>query len=122
MGRTSLTSHKIDTGDQRPIKQQPRRLPFSKLETAQNARARGHGMVERFNQTLENGLSMFVNDHQTDWDKHIPLLLMAYRTAKHQTTKLTPSRMIFGREIKLPIDLWAGRPEDSRMADGPTYI
>ena len=66
---------------------------------------------------------MFVNDHQTDWDKHIPLLLMAYRTAEHQTTKLTPSRMMFRREIKLPIDLWAGRPQDSRMAeDGPTYV
>ena len=65
------------------------------------------GMVERFNQTLENGLSMFVNEHQTDWDKHIPLLLMASRTAEHGTTKITPSRMMFRREIKLPIDLWA---------------
>ena len=37
MGRTSLTPHKIDTGDQRPIKQQPQCLPFSKLETAQTA-------------------------------------------------------------------------------------
>ena len=48
MGRTSLTSHKIDTGDQRPIKQQPRRLPFSKLETAQNAIKEMHeqGVIE----------------------------------------------------------------------------
>jgi hypothetical protein len=65
---------------------------------------------------------MFVNDHQTDWDKHIPLLLMAYRTVEHGTTKVTPSRMIFGREIKLPVDLWAGRPEDSYVAEnGPIY-
>ena len=81
------------------------------------------GMVERFNQTLENGLSLFVNDYQTDWDKHIPLLLMAYRTAEHGITKVTPSRMMFGREIKLPVDLWAGRPEDSYVAEnGPTYV
>ena len=32
MERTSLTSHKIDTGNQRPTKQQLRHLPDSKLE------------------------------------------------------------------------------------------
>jgi hypothetical protein len=37
MGRTSLTSHKIDTGDRKPIKQQPRRLPLAKVDIAQEA-------------------------------------------------------------------------------------
>jgi hypothetical protein len=38
IGRTSLTSHKIDTiGDQKPIKQQPRRLPLAKVDIAQEA-------------------------------------------------------------------------------------
>ena len=48
MGRTSLTSHDIDTGSQRPMKQQPRRLPYSKLETAQNAIKEMHeqGVIE----------------------------------------------------------------------------
>lgn len=44
------------------------------------------GMVERFNATLEKNLRMFVNDHQTDWDKHIPLFVLAYRSAVHETT------------------------------------
>ena len=39
------------------------------------------GMVERFNQTLEAQLSKFVNDHHSDWDECVPLLLMAYRTS-----------------------------------------
>lgn len=39
------------------------------------------GMVERFNRTLEAQLSKFVEDHQQDWDTHLPLLLMACRTA-----------------------------------------
>ena len=30
MGHTDLVTHKIDTGDARPIKQPPRRLPASK--------------------------------------------------------------------------------------------
>ena len=48
MGRTSLTSHKIDTGNQRPTKQQLRHLPDSKLETAQNVIKKMHeqGVIE----------------------------------------------------------------------------
>ena len=70
------------------------------------------GMVERFNRTLENGLTMFVNENQTDWDQHIPLFLMAYRTAVHVSTKVTPSKMMLGREMRVPIDLWSGKPEE----------
>ena len=33
-GRTNLVQHKIDTGDARPIKQNPRRLPLAKREEA----------------------------------------------------------------------------------------
>lgn len=70
-------------------------------------------MVERFNRTLEVGLAMFVNDNHSDWDKHIPLFLMAYRTAVHETTKVTPSQMMLGREMRVPIDLWIGRPVEN---------
>ena len=44
------------------------------------------GIVERFNQTIENQLANFVQDHQRDWDQHIPSLLTSYRTAEHDTT------------------------------------
>ena len=49
------------------------------------------GMVERFNQTIESQLSNYVEDHQRDWDKHIPFLLMAYRTAVHEATGHSPN-------------------------------
>jgi len=35
LGRTNIESHKIDTGDTRPIKQVPRRLPFRLKEQVQ---------------------------------------------------------------------------------------
>ncbi len=43
-------------------------------------------MVERYNRTLEHQLAIFVNENQKDWDQHIPLLLMSYRTAIHEFT------------------------------------
>ena len=69
------------------------------------------GMVERYNRTLEAQLSMFVETHHRDWNQYISYLLMAYRTAVHESTKCTPAKLMLGHEIRLPIDLVFGKPE-----------
>jgi hypothetical protein len=38
-------------------------------------------------------LSAFVNEHQNDWDEHLPYISMAYRAAEHETTGITPDRL-----------------------------
>lgn len=77
-------------------------------------RPQSDGMVERFNRTLEDQLAKYVDEHQKDWDRHVPFLMMAYRTAVHQSTGFTASKLMLGREIRLPMDLMFGRPHDSR--------
>ncbi|MCG8624913.1 MAG: DDE-type integrase/transposase/recombinase, partial [Proteobacteria bacterium] len=79
------------------------------------------GMVERLNRTLETQLSMFVEDHQKDWDVYLPMLMMAYRTAIHDSTKCSPAKLMFGRELKLPIDLLYGRPSEEKSNNSTTY-
>ena len=37
---------------------------------------------------------------------------MAYRTAAHDTTGVTPAKMMMGRDLRLPIDLFIGRPSE----------
>jgi hypothetical protein len=71
------------------------------------------GMVERFNRTLENMISMYVNTNQTDWDKYLSLLTMAYRSTPQESTNLTPNMLMLGKEINLPIDLIVGSPENN---------
>ena len=73
-------------------------------------------MVERLNRTIEAQLAIFVMDNQTDWDLHVPFLLMAYRSAIHDTTKCTPAELMFGRNLKLPVDLLYWRPEQEHIA------
>jgi transposase InsO family protein len=80
------------------------------------------GMVERFNRTLENQLAIFVEHHQKDWDDHIPLLMMSYRSAVHESTKQTPAKLMFGRELNLPIDLLFGRPPNERVESIDDYV
>ena len=62
------------------------------------------GLVQCFNATLCEGLSMYVSTHQKDWDRHLPLTLFAYRVTPHPTTGESPFYLLYGREPRLPLD------------------
>uniref|UniRef100_A0A1B0GEE5 Integrase catalytic domain-containing protein n=1 Tax=Glossina morsitans morsitans TaxID=37546 RepID=A0A1B0GEE5_GLOMM len=72
------------------------------------------GMVERFNRTLEEHLRKVIDDDQQDWDEHIPIFLMAYRSAVNNTTALPPAKILFGSNLRLPADMKFGTPPDRR--------
>ncbi|GFV18924.1 retrovirus-related Pol polyprotein from transposon 412 [Trichonephila clavipes] len=74
------------------------------------------GMVERFNRTILNILSLLVSSNQHDWDKKLPFFLLAYRSAVHETTGYSPSQMLFGRDLRLPADILFSRPPDAPLA------
>ena len=65
------------------------------------------GMVERFNATLLTGLTYLVEDNQKDWDEHIPFVLFAYRTTRHESTGETPFVLMHGRQAIYPHDVRA---------------
>ncbi|GFV18917.1 retrovirus-related Pol polyprotein from transposon 412 [Trichonephila clavipes] len=71
------------------------------------------GMVERFNRTILNNLSLMVSKNQQDWDQKVPLFLLAYRSAVHETTGYSPSQMLFWPRSSSPCDLLFGRPPDT---------
>lgn len=60
-----------------------------------------NGLVERFNRTLCEALAKLGGN---DWDKNIPSVLFAYRTKKNKTTKMKPFYIMYGREVKIPLD------------------
>ncbi|XP_059420291.1 uncharacterized protein LOC132155519 [Carassius carassius] len=62
-------------------------------------------MVERFNRTLASMLSLFVDDNQANWDILLQYVMMAYRSSVHSSTGFTPYKVVFGREIILPVDV-----------------
>ena len=81
------------------------------------------GMVEHYNRTIEAQLATFVQDHQKDWNQHLPLLLMSYRSAVHETTKFTLAMLMFGRELRVTLDLLIGRPQEELEDRGyPEYV
>jgi len=70
------------------------------------------GLVERFNRTLLDMLSITVADEH-DWDLSLPMLLLAYRTSVQETTGTTPFQLMFGRNPRLPEDVLYSLPATS---------
>ncbi|XP_069109521.1 uncharacterized protein [Argopecten irradians] len=59
-------------------------------------------------------LSAFVDTHQTDWDEHLPYVMMAYRSTEHETTGSSPNAMMLGRETSTPLDIQYEMPRNIR--------
>ena len=79
-------------------------------------RPQSDGMVERANRSIQNMIASYISDSQDDWDEHIPLLMMAYRSSVHESTGISPAMMMLGRELTLPVDMTLGRPiRDERL-------
>ncbi|KAJ8348858.1 hypothetical protein SKAU_G00274470 [Synaphobranchus kaupii] len=70
------------------------------------------GLVKRFNRTLATQLAILASQHQRDWDRHLPLILWAYRSAVQESSQLTPAALMFGRELRTPVDLVFGAPPE----------
>lgn len=72
-----------------------------------------NGLTEKLNHTLIQTLSFMVSESQKDWDQFLDIPLFAYRTARHATTKQSPFQMLYGREARLPVDIFFKQPETS---------
>lgn len=80
------------------------------------------GQVERLNRSIKDYLGMFVSQHQKDWDDKVPLFLLAYRSAPHTATKMSPAQLVYGRELRLPIDLETGARPGATLAGEPYAV
>lgn len=58
-------------------------------------------MVERHNGTVKECLRAYCSDHK-HWDRHIPEIAFAMRTAESVVTGYTPAFLCYGRELRTP--------------------
>ena len=83
----------------------------------------GNGLTERFNGTLISFLRPIVQDNVLDWDLKLPQALLSYRSSVHRSLDFTPAMMMFGCELRLPVDIVFGLPETLPTAEATsTYI
>ena len=63
-----------------------------------------NGLTERWNKTVVDSLSLYMNSKQTDWDIYLPFVTLAYNSAKQQSTNFSPFLLVYGRDPRLPSD------------------
>ena len=68
------------------------------------------GLIERFNRTLLDMLAKAVKEHPFDWEDHLQRLCL---TSVNQTTGYSPFYLMFGRQVRMPVDLMYGSPGSS---------
>ncbi|XP_056900058.1 uncharacterized protein LOC130531902 [Takifugu flavidus] len=95
-----------------------RRLGIKKTQTTP-LHPQSDGLVERFNRTVATQLAILTSRRQRDWDQHLPLVLWAYRTAVQESTKCTPAVLMFGHELRTPVDLVFGSPPEPELEGAP---
>ena len=62
------------------------------------------GLVERYNGTLAQCISMYVDANKKNWDEHLNAIQFAYRTAPSDVLGESPFFMMYGRDAALPCD------------------
>ena len=67
--------------------------------------AQSHGSVERANRTVECILKKFLADHPRNWDQLIMYLLFCLRETPNESTKFSPSELVYGRKMRGLLDV-----------------
>ncbi len=70
--------------------------------------------VERAHRDLAKGITSLTEGRPQDWEKVLPQVLFALRTAKCRSTGFAPFELVFGRHPSLPIEHIFGSPQPDR--------
>ena len=71
------------------------------------------GQTEHQNRTLQNMLSSFVSSQKDDWDLWLDSVIFAYNTSRHDVLGVSPYEVVFGRALRLPLELELGMPHSN---------
>ena len=78
------------------------------------------GCVERLHLTLNAMLAKAMSEGQTDWDRHLAAVTAAYNATPQESTGFSPYFMLFGAEMRTPLEIVAGvNPADSEGQQVP---
>ena len=86
-----------------------------------------NALCERLNGTIKKLIkTCLVDKDKRLWDTILPLVMFAIRSSKHSTTGFTPFELLYGYDIKGPLDivkeLWSCDDENKSELDLHSYI
>lgn len=66
-------------------------------------------------------LAKAVQDRPFEWEDHLRRLCLAYNTSVNPTTGYTPFYLMFGRQVRMPVDIMYGSPNPPTTSV-PQYV
>ena len=90
-------------------------------------RPESNALVERLNGTIKKLIrTCLVGKNLNQWETVLPLVLFAIRATKHATTQLSPFNLVFGYNVRGPLDivkeLWVDEPPGEHPQDLHEYV
>ena len=85
-------------------------------------RPQANGLIDVFDKTLISMLKAYSSDNLNSWDTYLQQVMMAYRSSPHCSSKVSPNKLIFGREITLTMHAVISRPKSENNADLSEYV
>ena len=70
-------------------------------------------------------IKSYLRDQQHNWDQHLGCLAAAYQAGPHESTGMTPNLLMFGREVRMPIEVMLGSsraPTDEEVTSYGDYV
>ena len=67
-------------------------------------------------------LTIYTEEHPAKWDTYLPYIMFAYRSSIHSTTGFTPNKLLFGREVRLPMHIVIGDPNQADQDVGSADV
>jgi hypothetical protein len=74
------------------------------------AKPSSNGKVENYIKSLTRQIAVLANEDPSDWPNLLPHVLHAYRASQSVTTGFSPFEILFGRPMRVPLDLQHGLP------------
>src|SRR5437867_2071169 len=90
--------------------------------TTSGYRPQCNATCEQFNRTILKCLRAYCSK-QNEWDKYLQSIMYGYRaTVSTSSTLQSPYRMMFGRDMILPIDIELGDQKSTGSAQADEYV
>ena len=80
-----------------------------------------NGQVEHFNRTLVGMIKSYLRGQQHNWDQHLGYLAAAYHATPHESTGMRPNLLMFGREVRMPIEIMLGSSRAPTGEEATSY-
>ncbi|XP_054283276.1 uncharacterized protein LOC129000338 [Macrosteles quadrilineatus] len=61
--------------------------------------------AERVNKQIKIAIRIFHHQHQKHWDQDLHWFQIAFNSAQHESTKVSPARLFLGRNLYHPLEL-----------------